>query len=152
MPQAERVLKTDYWAAIDARVVRPLGLQSTGLNYSAPGVQGRLAPGYDAALLPPLPFGPLGYDGPAGGAYSTAADLNTILQAIAGAAAGEVTPLGLPPATARDFLKPMWISDDATFQQGTPWESACGGGLGMRGSSTPPSPHPLRFCRVCQCS
>ena len=119
---AERVLGMPYGSALQQRIISPLALSGMGINYSAPGVAGLLATGYDSPFLPPLPFDPVGYDGPAGGVYSTAADFSAVLQAVAAAAAGEATPLGIPPATARELLRPLWISDDGTFQQGTPWE------------------------------
>ncbi len=121
---AERVLREDYAAAVTARVISPLALADTGFNYSA-DVLSRLATGYTADNLLPLAFQPPGFEVPAGGAYSTARDITFLLDAIAAAAGGNVgasASLGLPPASARDFLRPLWVSDDGSFLQGAPWE------------------------------
>ena len=87
-------------------------------------VMDRLASGYSAIdpLPIPVPFEQLNFDVPAGAMYGTAANVSNALQVLAALAGGERTPLTMTPPQARDMLKPLWISPDNTFQQGTPWE------------------------------
>ena len=123
---AERILNSSYSAAVAARVITPLGLQGgTGFNFSL-DVMTRLATGYTDDGIIPVPFAPSGFMEPEGGAYSTAENLTSLVDAIAAVASGgggaAATALGLSPAAARDLLRPLWISADGTFQQGAPWE------------------------------
>lgn len=116
---AERVMNSSYEAVL-TDMMQQLGIaDSTGIVYT-PDVLARLAPGYVDGI--PLPFQDLGFDSPAGGMYGNAANLSAVAQMLAAAAAGEPSPVGLPPALARGMLAPMWIAPDASFQQGAPWE------------------------------
>ena len=57
--------------------------------------------------------------------YGNAANVSAAMQLLAGAYNGDadaMAKLGLTAAQTRDFLRPLWISSDLTFQQGMPWE------------------------------
>ncbi len=89
-------------------------------------VLARLAAGYEVvfgAPVGPVPLDNPPFEVPAGGMFGNAANLSAALQFLAAVATGAAVPgVGLSPAQARDLFKPVWLSADTTFQQGTPWE------------------------------
>ena len=122
---AERVLQQPYAQVAFQRIFSPLNVTAgTGLDYTSAVLQ-RLATGFQGGLLP-LPFQPPGFMEPEGGVYSTASNLTFILDQLAAATLGDraaTFAIGLQSAAqARDFVKPLFVSADGSFQQGTPWE------------------------------
>lgn len=123
---AEVVMDSTFSEALSSLITSPLGISSgTGVDYSE-SVLNRLASSYLNSGQNKDDFIELGFNNPAGGMYSTAKNLTSLLQALGGAYAGDNSPkstvLGISPFTMRDFLKMTWQSNDASFQQGTPWE------------------------------
>jgi len=114
---------TDLAALVADEITRPLGMQSTGFDYAAPGVAQRLAVGYDAAG-DPVPFYDMGWAYPAGSMYANVEDLarlavGLLAAANATAAAGR---LALSPGAARELLGPQFYNRDGLTMVGSPWE------------------------------
>ena len=105
---------------VEAHILGPLNMVDTGFNYT-PSVLSRLAVGYTATGVP-APFAEFGWIYPAGGMYSTTSDLVSLANALLSAATGEVTPLQLPAAVARELLSPSFWNSDGLTLWGTPWE------------------------------
>jgi hypothetical protein len=75
--------------------------------------------------VPPPHANPFSHSVPAGYMYGNAANLSAAMQVLAGAYNADpdsMARLGLTAAQTRDFLRPLWLSSDLTFQQGMPWE------------------------------
>jgi len=124
------------------QVLAPLGLASTGYDYGAPGVAGRLADGYDAAG-DAVPFADLGWWFPAGSMFASVDDLSRLATGVLAAAAanGSSLPSGglaLSAGAARGFLQPRFRNRDGLSLVGAPWEtrivaaSAAAGAAGLQ--------------------
>lgn len=124
---AEIVLGLPFDDALESMITDPLNITTgTGVDYT-PAVLERLASSYLDHGNVKAEFADIGFDNPSGGLYSTASNTTLMLQAMGALYAGDSTSdsaaaLGLSPSVVRDFLKPTWIANDASFQQGTPFE------------------------------
>jgi CubicO group peptidase (beta-lactamase class C family) len=103
---------------LQATLLDPLGLNSTGFTYS-PAVLAALAAGYGPSGAP-VPFADLGWWYPAGSMYSSARDLTALAQALMLQAG--VPSLGLSGARLRELLAPVFWNRDGASLMGTPWE------------------------------
>jgi len=121
---AERVVGSGatFRSLVAQRIAAPLGLRDTGGNYTA-AVLARLAVPFCAAAGVPCPFAELGWDGPAGGMFSTPAELVRVASALMAAARG-AGPLAasLPQDAARALLDPVYWNSDGLTVFGAPWE------------------------------
>lgn len=114
----------DYATLLNTLIINPLNLTSTGYNLTADALA-RIATPYvvSGGTYYPLPITSLGWGNPAGGMYSSAADLATLAQEIMAAAAGEPNALGLRPTTARQMLNTIaYANVDGLSAFGAPWE------------------------------
>lgn len=114
----------DYATLLDTLIINPLNLTSTGYNLTADALA-RIATPYvvSGGTYYPLPITSLGWGGPAGEMYSSAADLAVLAQDIMAAAAGEANALGLRPTTARQLLNTIAFANvDGLSAFGAPWE------------------------------
>jgi len=108
--------------AVRYHVLDPAGLNSTGFDYSRTGIADRLIPGNQGGVE--VPFADLGWQFPAGSAYSSVSDLTALGWALMRRAKGEGGPLEtvLGVAEARDCLGVDIWNRDGTTLMGAPWE------------------------------
>ncbi|CVK91236.1 uncharacterized protein FMAN_09380 [Fusarium mangiferae] len=109
----ENITGTAYPDILSRQLILPLGLNST--SYAKPA-------NTDSSIIPDSP-GSSWYDvdtrdeGPAGGIYSSTADLRRIGQSI-------LTYEMLSPSQTRRWMKPMSFTADPQVAVGAPWEIA----------------------------
>jgi CubicO group peptidase (beta-lactamase class C family) len=131
----ERPAKQKWEEMLLSKVLKPLGMSSTGWDYSTAEVKMRLATGYFGKFA--LPYGlatkDLGWARPTGQLYSSVNDLSKLLSFFFTYDSKNKNNVLLGSST-REMLLPTFVNDDVATGFGFPFERYFTGALSKNGS------------------
>eukprot|EP01116_Phalansterium_solitarium_P020076 TRINITY_DN5816_c0_g1_i3.p1 TRINITY_DN5816_c0_g1~~TRINITY_DN5816_c0_g1_i3.p1 ORF type:complete len:540 (-),score=183.39 TRINITY_DN5816_c0_g1_i3:529-2148(-) len=132
----EAVVGEPYADYVVANVLKPLGMTSSGFDYT-PDVVARMATGYINSLPnAPAPLYDLGWEAPAGQMYSSVTDLAKLASFMFSVdvtpydTLDQATPAGpdvVNRTSLREGMLPTWVNDQGNAGFGLPWEMYNGG-------------------------